>query len=248
MTGSRPAAVEPQRSADRAAVPAVVALAVATGALDAMSFLRLGQVFTSVMTGNLVQLGISGGTRDGGLAALVGVAVGSFAAGVLLGARVAGPRRDDGASPRRVTAALAVEVPLLTGFTVWWVLLSGHPTAAQRPGLLAMAAAAMGIQSAAVRALAVREVSSTYLTGTLTGALARLVRRQPVHWRGFAAITGLVAGAAGGGVLTASAAAAAPALPLGIVAAVTVGTALAAVRGGHRAAAHAAPQKGRTET
>lgn len=53
----------------------VVVLAATTGATDAMSFLGLGGVFTSVMTANLVLLGVSAGQRSGALAVHVGTAV-----------------------------------------------------------------------------------------------------------------------------------------------------------------------------
>ncbi len=215
---------------NRLVLALVVALAIVTGAMDAMSFLRLGQVFTSVMTGNLVQLGISAGTRDRALAGSVGVAIASFAAGVLLGAAVVGPRRNGSAWPPRATVALALEIPLLAAFSAWWILAAGQPPATQRPGLLALAAVAMGVQSATVRALPISDVSSTYLTGTLTATLSRLVRREPVRWRGFAAITGLVVGALCGGVLTIAAREGAPAVPLGVLIAVTVTTLLPAAR------------------
>jgi uncharacterized membrane protein YoaK (UPF0700 family) len=42
----------------------VVVLIVASGSVDAVGFLRLGGVFTSVMTANMVLLGVSAGTRD----------------------------------------------------------------------------------------------------------------------------------------------------------------------------------------
>lgn len=207
-----------RRPAEPATLTLVAVLAVATGSLDAMSFLRLGHVFTSVMTGNLVQLGVAAGTRDPRLAVLVAVAVGSFAVGVAAGSAIAGPaQRGTGGWPSRVTAALAVELLPLGGFSAWWVLSGGHPVQAMHPGLVALAASAMGLQSAAVRAVAIGGMSSTYLTGTLTGAVAQLVRRGPISGRGFAAIAGLLAGAVGGGVLAVRAAPTAPAIPLAVV-------------------------------
>ncbi|HET8589479.1 MAG TPA: DUF1275 family protein, partial [Nakamurella sp.] len=119
--------------------------------------------------------------------------------------------------PGRVTAALAVELVPLAGFTAWWIVTGGHPAPPVRPGLLALAAIAMGMQSAAVRALPISGVSSTYLTGTLTGALAQVTHRGPVSWRGFAAIAGLLAGAVAGGVLAVAAAPEAALLPLATV-------------------------------
>ena len=101
----------------------VVALAMATGGMDAIGFIALGGVFASVMTGNLVLLGVSVGHRNGSLAAHVGVALAGYIMGVAAGALVAG--RPDGRRstwPARVTAALLVELALIVGFTVGWEL------------------------------------------------------------------------------------------------------------------------------
>ena len=47
-------------------------LACAAGAVDALSFLRLGDVFTANMTGNTVLLGIAVGERQGARALQIG--------------------------------------------------------------------------------------------------------------------------------------------------------------------------------
>ncbi len=79
---------------------------------------------------------------------------------------------------------------------------AGRPAAGARLGLLALAAATMGVQSAAVRRLG--ELSTTYLTGTLTALLTALAaRRRPANWRrDVTALFALVIGA-GLGALTA---------------------------------------------
>lgn len=66
---------------------AVVLLAITSGATDSISFLTLGRTFTSVMTGNLVLLGVSVGRADGGVARQIGVAVIGYIAGCVVGAR-----------------------------------------------------------------------------------------------------------------------------------------------------------------
>src|SRR3954463_2916464 len=89
----------------------VVTLAVVSGATDAIGLLALGGAFTSVMTGNMVLLGVSVASGDGRLAASSGLAILAFCAGAALGARLAGsPRSGDGLWPRPVTVALAVEL------------------------------------------------------------------------------------------------------------------------------------------
>lgn len=68
----------------------VVPLTFVTGCADAIGFLALGGAFASVMTGNLVLLGLSGGSGRGQLALTSSSAIASFIIGLLLGARIAG--------------------------------------------------------------------------------------------------------------------------------------------------------------
>ena len=80
--------------------------------------------------------------------------------------------------PSWVTVALAVEFCMLALFSVGWELTSGRPSGLAQRLLLAAAAVAMGIQAATVRQLG--EISTTYLTGTLTGMISALATgRRP---------------------------------------------------------------------
>lgn len=56
----------------------VVVLTVATGSSDAVAFLRLGGVMTSVMTANMVLLGISAGRQESSLALHAGAAFAGY--------------------------------------------------------------------------------------------------------------------------------------------------------------------------
>lgn len=202
----------------RGAVRLAVGLALGTGAMDAITFTRLGNVFSSVMTGNLVLLGVSAGRRDGALAGHVAVAVAGFVLGVLVGSRIAGPPSADRAVwPVSVSAALGVELGVLGVYLAGWVASGGRPLGWSQFALLACAAAAMGIQSAAVRGIGLAALSTTYLTGTLIGLLGQLVAPGTVQWRGAAMLAGLIVGAAGGGLLVADAAIVAPVLPISVL-------------------------------
>jgi len=167
----------------------VVVLTVTTGGVDATSFLHLGHVFSSVITGTLVLFGIAAGTHDGALAANCGVALASYIIGVLAGAPLAARRtgrwlegRLRGRRPRPhtqqeiwpgwLTVALALEFCVLAVFCTGWDLAGGHPAGLAQYLLLAVAGVGMGIQGATVRQLG--EISTTYLTGTLTGLIASL--------------------------------------------------------------------------
>ena len=54
-------------------------LALTSGAIDAVTFVRLGNVFSSVITGNLALLGLALGERHGGLAVNSGLALAAYA-------------------------------------------------------------------------------------------------------------------------------------------------------------------------
>lgn len=158
----------------------VVALTFVTGTVDALGFINLGGAFSSVMTGNMVLLGIGSASGDWTEASHVGLAILSFMLGVLGGARIA--RRshpDEPVWPRGATVALGAEAVLLTVVALVWIGLGGAvgPDVAQV--LLALCAAALGVQSSAVQRLGVSGLSSTYLTGTLTTLIAGVAARKP---------------------------------------------------------------------
>lgn len=207
----------------RALVLAVL-LTIASGGLDAISFTRLGSVFSSVVTGNLVLLGLSVGERDGTLAMYVAVAFGAFVVGGLAGSRLVGTVPDDGPVwPPRVTVALGVELVPLAGFVAGWLACGGEPSGGVRLGLLGLVAVALGVQSGAVRTVRIDGLSTTYLTGTLVGVLAQMASIDRVPWPSVALLVGLVAGAAGAGLLVVHAADWAPVLPVGLVVVVLAG-------------------------
>ena len=203
----------------------VVLLTLTTGAVDAGSFLGLGKVFSSVITGNLVLLGIAAGTDGSALAVRAGVALAGYSAGVVLGAPIAARRDDNGHTwPRRVTITLAVELAILVAFSIGWELAGGHPEGNTQLPLVALLAAAMGMQGAAVRQLG--QMSSTYMTSTLTAALAALTTRSKVEGlpRSFGVLTAIVIGAVAGGAVVKLAPVWLPALvlvPLGLVVALS---------------------------
>jgi len=197
----------------------VVLLTVTTGAVDATSFLDLGHVFSSVITGTLVLLGIAAGTHDAALAVNCAVALASYIAGVVAGAPLAARRagrwlegwpvrrahratRHHEIWPSWLTVALALEFCILAAFCAGWELAGGHPAGVAQRLLLVAVGVAMGIQGATVRQLG--EVSTTYLTGTLTGVISGLVTGRPPEGlrRSLGIFTAVVIGAILAAVLT----------------------------------------------
>jgi uncharacterized membrane protein YoaK (UPF0700 family) len=184
----------------------VVTLALTAGAVNAVTFVRLGKVFSSVITGNLALLGVAAGQHEGSLAENGSLALAGYAVGVLAGA-LAGRavRSDQRIWPRQATVTLAAELLVLAGFSGGWLAADGHPAGGAQLTLLAVAAMAMGMQSAAVRCLG--PISSTYLTSTLTGILEAIpIGSLPESWqRSVSALGALVVGAViGGAAATAS--------------------------------------------
>jgi uncharacterized membrane protein YoaK (UPF0700 family) len=152
----------------------VVLLTLTTGAVDVTSFLALGNVFSSVVTGDMVLLGAAAGTGRPDLAVHSGVALAGYLAGVVAGAPLAARRpQATGTWPPSVTVILAVELVILVAFSVGWELAGTHPSGGGQLALVAVLAAAMGLQAAAVRRLG--QMSTTYLTSTLTALVAGLV-------------------------------------------------------------------------
>src|SRR3954451_16461845 len=182
----------------------VVTLAVVSGATDAIGLLALGGAFTSVMTGNMVLLGVAASSADADRAASSGFAILAFCAGAALGARVAGSaRKGDQIWPRSVTTALAVEFVFVAGYATGWWVTGADPGRGVALALLLSTAVALGIQSSTVQRFGVSGMSTTYLTGTLTTVVIRLATGRGVRevWHSIEILLGLVGGAAAGAAL-----------------------------------------------
>jgi uncharacterized membrane protein YoaK (UPF0700 family) len=104
--------------------------------------------------------------------------------------------------PSWLTVALALEFCVLAAFCAGWELAGGHPSRGAQFLLLILVGSAMGIQGATVRQLG--EISTTYLTGTLTGVVAALVigRMPDGLSRSLGIFAAVVAGAVGSAVIT----------------------------------------------
>jgi len=222
--GGHPEPDAVRRRAARRRHALVVALTFVTGSADAMGFLALGGAFSSVMTGNMVLLGLSAGAADAELAMTSGGAILAFVVGLLVGAHVAGsPRPDDPTWPRRVTRALQLELAVFVVFLVGWEITGGDRSDRLQLALLMLSAVALGMQSSAVQRFGLNGLSSTYLTGTLTSLIGDLAARRPhTSWlpRGQVLVM-LMTGAAVSALTTVHLPRLAPVLcvvPLGVVA------------------------------
>lgn len=214
------------RPTERVLTGIAMLLTFASGASDVASYTRLGGVFTSVMTGNMVVFGLSLARGSVLLAAHTIASFAGYVLGVVSGTRIAwyhaarsAARRPDDPDdqwPPHITWALLAEFTLIAGVVVGWELTGTRPAGAVQFVILVAAAAAMGIQSSAVAQMGLGNVSTTYLTGTLTGLVTAAARPDGTRpgLRRPGVLAGLLLGAVLAGVLVANAAAAVPFLPL----------------------------------
>ena len=147
-------------------------LACVAGFIDAVGFITLRGLFVAHMSGNSVKLGVYAGRGALSAAAPAGIAVVLFVVGVATGTVAA-----ELASRRRVrcvaAVALTIQGILIAAFMLYGSRLihGDHVVGHSLSGfyvLAALAIVSMGIQTSALRQLAGRTMSTTYVTGVLT--------------------------------------------------------------------------------
>jgi uncharacterized membrane protein YoaK (UPF0700 family) len=148
-------------------VAIILLLAIVGGAVDAVIVLSLG-VLVAAQTGNTIFLAVALSERQLTTALHSLVSLVSFVAGVAIGEGIT-VRGSSGAVLTRVGWALLVELMALGTLVLLWSV------GAQSFKLVAIAAAAMGIQSAAALRLNVGP-ATTYVTGSLTTFTIDVIR------------------------------------------------------------------------
>ena len=148
----------------------LLALTFTTGLIDAASYLGLGHVFTANMTGNVVLLGfgIAGAAGLPVVSPLVSLA--AFLLGAVAGGRLAARVADR--HHLHLRAALLIEFTLTATAAVIAAVTDVHPNELSGDAIVALLAFAMGVRNAAVRRIAVPDLTTTVLTLTLTGLAA----------------------------------------------------------------------------
>jgi uncharacterized membrane protein YoaK (UPF0700 family) len=201
----------------------LVALTFAAGSVDAVALLRL-DVFTAVMTGNIVLLGLAVGQGAFANALRSIIALVAYGVGVIVGARIAGAVAIEAHWSPKVTRALGVEWVLQGAFQSGWLFTRANPDGVSAATLIALSGIAMGIQAATARALA-PGTSTTYVTGTLTGLLSELSALGAVSGdrrRRASIVVALALGAVAGAFALTVVPLLAPAIPLAVVGAVVL--------------------------
>jgi uncharacterized membrane protein YoaK (UPF0700 family) len=152
----------------------LITLTAGAGAVDAITYLGLGKVFTANMTGNIVLLGIAVGRGAHPEEIRAAISLAAYVLGVFLGGRalMLWPRPERW--PTGVSVVLAADALAQAGLWTGWLLAHAHPSNELTAGLVATSAVAMGLQAGAAHALGVAGVTTTYVTGTLTGLVGQV--------------------------------------------------------------------------
>ncbi|WP_405494374.1 YoaK family protein [Nocardia sp. NBC_00511] len=147
--------------------PLLLGLTVATGLVDAFSYLLLGHVLVANMTGNVVFLGFAIGDAPGFVWWALLLALAAFLAGAVLGGRIRA--RCAAHRGRHLYGAVRVEVTLIAAAWVTALVLRGPYHDWSLALLIVLLGLGLGVQNATARALAVPDLTTTVLTLTLAG-------------------------------------------------------------------------------
>lgn len=144
------------------------------GMVDAICFAGLGEVFVSLMTGNLILLGIAIGQHHpvGSYLPFL-IPLGFYAGGTFLGGWLT--MRYPGARIRQWGFCGVWLLTLLAGFISFDLALPAHD--ARYAGLLVILALASGLQSALLQKAGLQNFASNVMTSTLTSLMAEYPAR-----------------------------------------------------------------------
>ncbi|MBK1787212.1 YoaK family protein [Prauserella cavernicola] len=148
----------------------MLALTFSTGIADAVGYLALDKVFTGNMTGNVVILGMGAAGTAGLPVAGPLVALASFMVGAAAGGRAT--RGQPAGWTRRTTFLIGLVGVMFAAAAGLFAI----PLATESPGVAhvvtVVLAAAMGLQAAVARRIAVQDVTTVVVTSTITGLSA----------------------------------------------------------------------------
>jgi uncharacterized membrane protein YoaK (UPF0700 family) len=178
----------------------LLVMTVVTGLIDAVSYLALDHVFTANMTGNIVLLGFaSTGVPEVSVSRSITALLGFLSGAVVGGRMMAGATATT--QIRAASSVFLFETVLLIGAATTAFTSSSDPSPhfPRLYAIIVLTAIAMGLRNAAVRKLAVPDLTTTVLTLTITGLAAdsSLAKGNNPRWlRRIIAVLSLFAGAA----------------------------------------------------
>jgi uncharacterized membrane protein YoaK (UPF0700 family) len=179
----------------------MLALTFTTGIVDAVGYLGLDRVFTANMTGNVVILGMALAGGDDLPVLGPALALGGFLLGAALGGRVQRPGPSGWGHRSTITFASTGVIAVGLGVAALVRVPREHTTWAFV--ITTVLALGMGLQAAAARRLAVKDVTTVVVTSTLTGLAAdsRLAGGDGAGWPRRALAVALILVGAGVGAL-----------------------------------------------
>lgn len=176
-------------------------LTFATGIVDAVSFLALGQVFAAMQTGNVIFLGLGIANASGAPVVAPLIALAAFLLG---GSAAALSMPNASAAADGLRSAMAMEIGLLGGATVLAALADVHPGEATAYVLIAVLSVAMGLRNTIARQIGDPNLATTVLNLTLSAFTSTtptgIASEGELALRG-AAIGAILAGAVAGALL-----------------------------------------------
>lgn len=177
----------------------LLVLTFVSGFVDAISYLALGKVFVSNMTGNVLLLGFGIAHAPGVSAGRAAAAVVAFAFGALLCGQIA--KRTSSVSGLML-GALLPEVLLLTLAGGAYAFAEDVKNQSSQLVIASILALAMGIQTTIARKLSNGDVPTTVVTSLLAGlAAGGLTGHEGGIGRRVGSLASMLAGAAAGALL-----------------------------------------------
>jgi uncharacterized membrane protein YoaK (UPF0700 family) len=144
--------------------------AFAAGAVDVISFVRLGGIFASAMTGNLAFLGIYLARLSFYSAAGSAIGLCGFTTGAALGHSLTRdrPRADS------LNILLGIELLLLAGVVLFWFPVGHKNGSLAADFLIALLSVSMGLQSIVGKKINLSNIPTVVFTSTLTNLVIGL--------------------------------------------------------------------------
>jgi uncharacterized membrane protein YoaK (UPF0700 family) len=183
------------------AIPILLVLNVATGAVEAVCYGHLGQIFAAFITGTIILAGLHIGSGGFDLLKPYIFPIAGFICGGIVGGRLVRSRTDIGRTFARI---IAIESVILASSAICAALLPLGVNTSGRYLTLALLSLAMGTQFSATKFLNVPDLTLAALTGVIHGLLqdSRLARGHPQRsGRRIGAIIAIAVGAAMGAAL-----------------------------------------------
>jgi uncharacterized membrane protein YoaK (UPF0700 family) len=183
------------------AIPIVLALNVATGAVEAICYAHLGHIFCAFITGTVILAGLHAGSGGIDLLEPYIFPVAGFICGGIIGGRLVKNRSDTG---RTFARLIKIEAVILAAAAVGVALLPIGVDTTGRFLALALLSLAMGLQFSATKYLNVTDLTLAALTGVIHGLIqdSHIARGEPQRTgRRIGAIVAIAAGATVGAAI-----------------------------------------------